>query len=108
MEDRAIRELVDKLCDNAVYFEKGLSENGFTVLNEVVFNQILVKCGTAEKTNSTLKNIQASGKCWCGGAIWQNEPVIRISICSWQTTKEDIDDCIEAFAAARNQAEQEL
>lgn len=96
-----ISALVDRLCDHAEYFAERLKENGFTVLNEVVFNQILIKCETAEKTKATLKNIQSCGKCWCGGAIWNNEPVIRISVCSWQTTRQDIDESVEAFVNCR-------
>jgi glutamate/tyrosine decarboxylase-like PLP-dependent enzyme len=96
-----IGELVDRLCDHAKYFAGRLSDNGFTVLNEVVFNQILVKCETGDLTRATLKNIQSSGKCWCGGAVWNKEPVIRISVCSWQTTKKDIDDCVETFIKCR-------
>jgi hypothetical protein len=52
-----------------------------------------------------LKHIQAGGKCWCGGATWHNEPVIRISVSSWQTTKEDIDDCVEVFKECRAMAD---
>lgn len=95
--------LVETLCSNAEYFAERLSANGFTVLNDVVFNQILIKCETPEKTNATLKNVQSSGKCWCGVAVWQNEPVIRISICSWQTTTQDIDECVEVFIKSREQ-----
>lgn len=97
-----INELIDVLCDNAKYFADRLIENGFTVLNEVVFNQILIKCRTPDETQETLKNIQSSGKCWCGGAVWNNEPVIRISVCSWQTTKQDIDECVETFINCRS------
>lgn len=92
-----VRDIVEGLCDNARYFAEKLKENGFEVMNEVVFNQILVKHKSANITRAMLKKIQSRGKCWCGGAIWQNEPIIRISVCSWQTTKEDIDDCIETF-----------
>ena len=99
-----VSELVDTLCVNAVYFAERLSENGFTVLNDIVFNQILIKCETPERTGSTLKNIQASGKCWCGGAVWQGEPVIRISVCSWQTTAQDIDDCVQTFVECRERS----
>ena len=42
-------ELVDALCSNAKYFAGKLYENGFTVLNDVVFNQILIKCESSEK-----------------------------------------------------------
>ncbi len=97
-----IGELVDSLCDHAIYFADELQKNGFTILNEVVFNQILIYCETDEKTRCTLKNIQSSGKCWCGGAIWNNKPVIRISVCSWQTTKQDIDDCVKTFIKCRD------
>lgn len=97
-----VQEIVDRLCDLAKYFAQRLSDNGFSVQNNVVFNQILIKCETPLITSETLKNIQSGGKCWCGGAVWQNEPVIRISICSWQTTKEDIDDCVGTFIACRD------
>lgn len=100
-----VKELVDGLCENAVYFAGKLSNNGFAVMNDVVFNQILIRCDTPEKTAAMLKNIQASGKCWCGGATWRGEPVIRISVSSWQTTKEDIDDCVEVFKACRTMAD---
>ena len=100
-----VRELMDSLCDNAQYFAEKLSENGFAVKNDVVFNQILLQCETAEKTTATLKHIQAGGECWCGGATWHNEPVIRISVSSWQTTKEDIDDCVEVFKECRAMAD---
>jgi glutamate/tyrosine decarboxylase-like PLP-dependent enzyme len=98
-----VGELVDELCRNARYFAEQLSESGFQVLNDVVFNQVLVKCETPEKTQAALKNIQISGKCWCGGASWKGEPVIRISVCSWQTTKKDIDECVNTFVQSKKQ-----
>jgi glutamate/tyrosine decarboxylase-like PLP-dependent enzyme len=103
-----VGDLVDTLCENAKYFADRLSQKGFTVLNDIVFNQILIKCTSAQETNATLKNIQSSGKCWCGGAIWNNEPVIRISVCSWQTTIADIDECVETFTLSREKAGQKL
>lgn len=96
--------LVEELCKNAVYFAQKLTELGFTVLNDVVFNQVLVSCGTSAWTEATLKEIQASGRCWCGGAQWFGESVIRISVCSWQTSESDIDACAEVFAACREKA----
>lgn len=92
--------LVDDLCRNAKYFAARLAENGFTIANDVVFNQILVQCGTPEKTNAVLKHIQESGYCWCGSALWKGQPVIRISISSWQTSPSQIDTCVEIFKKA--------
>lgn len=102
---KGVEELVDTLCENAVYFAEGLKKNGFIICNEIVFNQILVQCETEEKTLSTLKNIQAGGECWCGGARWKDKPVIRVSVCSWQTTRQDIDECIDVFTKCHGKEE---
>lgn len=68
------------------------------------FNQVLVSCATPAITSATLEHIQASGTCWCGGSTWYDEPVIRISVCSLMTTREDIDRSVRAFVEARAQA----
>jgi glutamate/tyrosine decarboxylase-like PLP-dependent enzyme len=96
-----IAQLVDSLCGNARYFAAQLAANGFEVANDVVFNQVLVRCETPERTADTLKNIQSGEVLWCGGATWEGKPVIRLSVCSWKTTNEDIDACVEAFIRAR-------
>ena len=98
---KGVEEIVDGLCDRAQQFQEELSTAGFNILNEVVFNQLLVSGNTVEETNETLKNIQESGECWCGGSIWNGEPVIRISVCSWATTAKDIDRSVAAFLKAR-------
>ena len=77
-----VEQLVDRLCDHANRFDVELQDRGFRILNEVVFNQVLVACDTPEQTRATLENIQKYGECWCGGAVWNGEPVIRISVCS--------------------------
>jgi threonine aldolase len=84
-----------------VYFADCLSQAGFSVLNEVCFNQVLVTSGDPQQTKELLKLIQASGECWCGGASWHGDDVIRISVCSYRTTRQDIDQSVRAFVAAR-------
>ena len=103
-----VGELVNTLCQNARYFAKRLAENGFRILNDVVFNQVLVACDTPEETKATLSALQSGGVCWCGGAVWKQEPVVRISVCSWRTTPTDIDECVRAFFAARAEAKTTL
>ncbi len=98
-----VGELVDTLCDRAAQFADGLKANGFHILNDVVFNQVLVACGTPDETKTTLEQIQQSGECWCGRTVWNDEPAIRISVCSWATTEEDVERSVKAFAAARGE-----
>lgn len=99
-----IEELVDSLHQYAGQFADELKIQGFQILNEVVFNQILVTCDSAEETRATLENIQKSGHCWCGGASWRGQPVIRISVCSWRTGQADIKDSVATFVKARTTA----
>jgi glutamate/tyrosine decarboxylase-like PLP-dependent enzyme len=96
-----IEELVDGLCTRAQQAAEQLKAEGFQVLNEVVFNQVLVAGNTPEQTTALLKRVQQSGEIWCGGAHWRDQPVIRISVCSWATTPNDIDRLVAAFVAAR-------
>ena len=99
-----VEQLIDQLCTRAKLFAELLSANGFQIRNEVVFNQILVSCETADTTELTIRRIQQSGECWCGGASWNDEPVIRISVCSWKTSVADIERSVAAFVAAREAA----
>jgi glutamate/tyrosine decarboxylase-like PLP-dependent enzyme len=96
-----VEELVDRLCGHAERFAKHLQANGFRILNDVVFNQVLVACDTPELTKVTLESLQKSGECWCGGAVWDGEPAIRVSVCSWATTTADVERSIAAFIRAR-------
>jgi glutamate/tyrosine decarboxylase-like PLP-dependent enzyme len=95
-----IKDLVDGLHERAVQFASEIKKAGFNVLNEVVFNQVLVSCENDDITARTLELIQKSGECWCGGAQWDNHKVIRISVSSWATTTEDISRSVKAFAKA--------
>ena len=40
--------------------------------------------------------------------LWDGEPVIRISVCSWATTTADIDRSVAVFLEARERARQDL
>ena len=106
------KEGVDKLVfglhQRAVQMGQELKAENFQILNDVVFNQVLVACDSDEITDQTMRNIQASGECWVGGASWNGKAVIRISVCSWATTGEDISRSARAFAAARNKAVEDL
>jgi glutamate/tyrosine decarboxylase-like PLP-dependent enzyme len=94
-------QLVEGLCDRARQASGQLRDAGFRILNEVVFNQVLVACDTRERTLATLRSVQESGECWCGGTTWQGEAAIRLSVCSWATTPQDIDRTVAAFVKAR-------
>ncbi len=101
---KGVSNLVELLHQHACYFAASATKSGFEVLNDVVFNQVMLSCENDEITQETLKQIQGSGVCWCGGASWNGRAIIRISICSWATTQEDIDISISEFVRARDDA----
>ncbi len=96
-----VAQLMDEMVARAQEFEHQLSAAGFHIQNDVVLNQCLVKCDTPQQTAETLARVQASGTMWCGGALWQGEPAIRISVCSWSTTPEDVEESVQALIKAR-------
>ncbi|MEP6782907.1 MAG: aminotransferase class V-fold PLP-dependent enzyme [Acidobacteriota bacterium] len=79
------------------------SDPGVTILNDVVLNQILVRfAGDAshsadDVTRDVIARVQAEGTCWAGGAVWQKNQVMRISVSNWSTTNADIDRSANAI-----------
>ena len=100
-----IDEMVTQFHILAKAIAQKLAKQGFEIVNEVVFNQVLVRLPKAEATQALLTNLQKSGVIWLGGTTWQEQPAIRISICSWKTTMADIDRAVATFVAARTRLE---
>ncbi len=96
-----IDAMVTSFHERAVQLAEGLNKEGFEILNEVVFNQVLVGLETDEKTTKMLSSIQNSGKAWLGGSLWKGRTVIRVSVSSWRTSYKDIVNTIELFKEAK-------
>ncbi len=92
-----LRELVERNCRQAKMFAEGLRKAGFTVLNDVVLNQVLVSFGSADETRRVITEVQSDGTCWCGGTEWQGHTAMRISVSSWATTDQDVEASLAAI-----------
>jgi len=92
-----LADLVERTCRYAARFAEGLQAAGYTILNEVVLNQVLVMFGDAERTRRVITGIQQDGTCWCGGTIWQGQTAMRISVSSWATTEADVERSLQAM-----------
>lgn len=86
-----LREMVERNCHQAKLFAQRLRGAGFSILNELVLNQVLVSFGSPEETRRVIAEIQTDGTCWCGGTQWQGHTAMRISVSSWATTDDDIE-----------------
>ncbi len=92
---RGVGQLVWELHKKAKYFANLLIEDGLEILNDVVFNQVLVHYHSDNKTEELVKEIQKSGVCWLGGSKWLGKSVMRISVCSYKTSYNDIEKSAE-------------
>lgn len=98
-----IQEMICVMHERAKQFATEISKiEGFEVENKVVFNQVLVKCNSDEITERVLHNVQMLRDCWLGGSTWFGRKVMRISICSWATTENDISIAVKSFEKALN------
>jgi glutamate/tyrosine decarboxylase-like PLP-dependent enzyme len=92
-----LADLVERTCRYAVRFAEGLRTAGYTILNEVMFNQVLVTFGDDERTRRVIVGIQRDGTCWCGGTTRQGQTAMRISVSSWATTEADVERSLQAM-----------
>ena len=68
------------------------------VVNEVVLNQALVRFegpgatgGQGDRrTKDVIERVQRDGTCWLSGTVWRGRALMRISVCNWSTTEEDV------------------
>jgi glutamate/tyrosine decarboxylase-like PLP-dependent enzyme len=94
-------EMVERCCANARRFASALEQGGAEIVNDVVLNQVLVRFGDEERTRAVIENVQRDGTCWLSGTQWDGEHAMRISVCNWRTTEDDVDrSAAEVLAAA--------
>jgi glutamate/tyrosine decarboxylase-like PLP-dependent enzyme len=92
-----LADLVERNCGFARRFAEGLAAAGYSVLNDVVLNQVLVSFGSDTETQAVIEGIQADGTCWCSGTHWNGRAAMRISVCSWATTPDDVERSLESM-----------
>lgn len=96
-----IDNMVLTMNQRALQFATEISKTeGFYVENDIVFNQVIVRCKNDEITERVLSTIQNLRECWLGGSIWFGKKVMRVSICSWATTENDINISVNLFKKA--------
>ena len=92
-----LAELIERCCRHARAFAERLSKAGYTILNEVNLNQVLVAFNSDAHTRAVIEGVQKDGTCWCGGTTWKGRAAMRISVSSWATTETDVEESVEAI-----------
>ncbi|MEU4161775.1 aminotransferase class V-fold PLP-dependent enzyme [Actinoplanes sp. NPDC026670] len=98
---QGVAELVERCCAHARTFADGLARvPGCEVLGPVVINQVLFRFGDDATTDRVLRHVVDSGEAWLSGTIAGGRRAIRLSVCNWRTSDDDIQRTLAAFAAA--------
>ena len=92
-----IADLIERNCQYATIFAEALQAAGYTILNDVVLNQVVVTFGDAETNKRVIAGIQNDGTSWCGPTHWKGQSAMRISVSSWATSADDVESSIEAM-----------
>ena len=96
-----VAEMIDRHVGQAQRLAKALRKAEFDVVNRVVLNQVLVRGADDDATKTIRAAVEASGKAWFGGTIWRGRPAFRLSISSWRTRDQDIDDLVDLLVEKR-------
>ena len=105
-----LAELVERTCRHAQAIVAGVSAlPGVSLVAEPVLNQGLVRFlspaqGATEvdhdrRTDEVIAAINATGEAFFGGVTWRGRRCMRVSVCNWRTSQEDV---ARAIAAARS------
>ena len=101
---QGLADLVERNCRQARRFAEALRAADVEVLNEVVLNQVVAVFGNDRQTAQVISRLQQDGICWCGGTTWRGRAAMRISLCNWRTSDDDVERSIAAILGARREA----
>jgi glutamate/tyrosine decarboxylase-like PLP-dependent enzyme len=92
-----IAEIVERCCAHTQRLVNGIGRlPGAQILAIPIINQGLVRFLAPDgnhdsATDEVIRRIQLDGVAWFGGATWNGMRVMRVSVCNWMTTQDDIE-----------------
>jgi glutamate/tyrosine decarboxylase-like PLP-dependent enzyme len=104
-----VAALVDRCCRHARALVAGIGRlPGAAVLAEPLLNQGLVRFTSPapqaseedhdRRTDEVIARILATGEAFFGGTTWRGRRAMRVSVCNWQTSDDDVERVIQAVA----------
>ena len=96
---QGLAALVETCCRHAHSMVTRIgSLPGAQILWEPVINQGLVGFGDDRRTDEVIAAIVATGEAFFGGTTWRGRRAMRVSVCNWQTSEQDVDRAVAAVA----------
>ena len=96
--------MIERCCDHAAAIYDGITAlPGATGLARPVLNQGLIRFDASDGANisdAVIAAINASGEAFLSGGVWGGERVMRISVCGWNTSADDVARTVVAAGEA--------
>jgi glutamate/tyrosine decarboxylase-like PLP-dependent enzyme len=107
---QGVAELVERCCGHANTIATRVGElPGVEVLCHPVLNQALLRFRDSKpdaseqdhdrRTDEVIAAVAATGEAFFTGTNWQGRRAMRVSVCNWRTSDEDVERVVKAFAA---------
>jgi glutamate/tyrosine decarboxylase-like PLP-dependent enzyme len=100
-----VTELIERCSDHARAIVTGIGRlPGAEVLWEPVINQGLVRFLDPKgqdhdrRTDDVIAAIVKTGEAFFGGTTWRGMRAMRVSVCNWRTSEQDVQRTIDAVA----------
>ena len=97
-----LADLVDRSCEHATALVVGIGAlPGAEVVVPPTLNQGLIRFLAEDgnhdrRTDEVVREIQRLGVAWFGASTWNGTRVMRVSVCNWRTTQEDVARAVES------------
>jgi glutamate/tyrosine decarboxylase-like PLP-dependent enzyme len=102
-----VAALVERCCAHAHALVTRIGQlPGAELMSEPTINQGLVRfpdprpgateSDHARRTNEIIAAILASGEALFSGSEWMGHRVMRVSVCNWQTSEDDVERVVRA------------
>jgi glutamate/tyrosine decarboxylase-like PLP-dependent enzyme len=101
-------KLIDGCCEHARALVKGIGGlPGVEVVSEPIINQGLVRfvlpagdeAAHDRRTDEVIASVNATGEAYFSGTTWQGRRAMRISVCNWRTSDEDVERAVKSVAS---------
>ncbi len=101
-----VANMIDRCCRATERLVAGIdSMDGAEKLVEPIINQGLVRFLAADgdhdaRTDQVIERIREAGTVWFGGTDWRGKRAMRISVCNYRTTDQDVERALAAVSSA--------
>jgi glutamate/tyrosine decarboxylase-like PLP-dependent enzyme len=91
--------LIERCCEHARAIVEGIGAYpGVEVVWMPKINQGLLRFGDDRRTDEVIAAVLKTGEAFFGGTTWRGRRCMRVSVCNWQTTEEDVNRAVRAVA----------